>query len=112
MNSIRNVIHRSGLMQHHFGADELTCQLSGGGVVNYLGDITFDWNGMSSGSGMAIAAISPLVNTFTTGGGTRVSVETNTPAALDAFRQKFKTDKSLTPSLLAVKPNLSERTKP
>jgi hypothetical protein len=103
-NSIRVVIHKSGLMQHHFTSEELTCQINGGGVINYIGDVTFDWNGMSSGAGVGIVALTGVAGSSAlTGGGVAVSVESNAAAAQEAFRQKFPNDRGLTPSLLVVK---------
>ena len=104
-NSIRNLVHKSGLMQHHFPAGELACQLRGDGVINYLGDVTIVWDGMGSGAGLALAAFSPLLNSATTGGKAQVAVESNPAAAQEAVRRKFSTERSLEPSLLVVKPN-------
>lgn len=103
-NSIRLIVHRSGLMQHRFAAGELSCQISGGGTINYLGDVTFNWNGMGTGSGFALAAVSPILNSLGTGGAVKVSVESNPAAAQAAFRQKFPNDLSLIPALLVGKP--------
>ena len=103
-NAIRVVIHKSGLMQHHFTSEELTCQINGGGVINYIGDVTFDWKGMSSGAGVGVVALTGVIGSSElTGGGVAVSVESNAAAAQEAFRQKFPNDRSLTPSLLVVK---------
>ena len=103
-NSIRNVIHKSGFMQHHFAIDDLTCDLVGGGVINYLGDITFNWHGMGSGSGFLLAAISPVISSVATGGGANVLVETNTAAAQGHFQEQFPGDHKFVPALLVVKP--------
>lgn len=104
LNSINTIMHRTGLMQHRFKKDELTCQLAGGGVINYLGDITIDWNGHGKGFGVATAAVSPIFNALVTGGGIAVAVDQNVAAAQEAVRQKFGTDRLLTPALLVVKP--------
>jgi hypothetical protein len=104
-HSISHIIHKSGLMQHHFKPEELTFQLSGGGAINYIGDITIDWHGMGSGSGVAVVAATGVIGSgLLTGGEIAVSVDSNTAEAQEAFRRKFSTDRSLTPSLLVVKP--------
>ena len=99
-NRIAEILHRSGFMQHNFGAEELTFEAVGGGVINYVGDVTFDWNGMNSGSGFALATASFLLNTFATGGRLAVSVESKPAEAQELFRKKFSTDRSLIPTLL------------
>ena len=105
VNSIRIVIHKSGLMQHHFQPEELTCQLRGDGVINYIGDVTFNWDGMGSGSAVGVTALTGVIGgSFLTGGKIAVSVESNKDAAQTAFRQKFPTAQDVTPSLLSVKP--------
>lgn len=106
-NHIKTLIHRSGLMHHNFRPGELSCQLSGGGAINYIGDITLDWNG---GAGVAgniglIAATGVIGQAFLSPQGTLVvSVESKPAEAQEAFRRKFSTDRSITPSLLVVKP--------
>jgi hypothetical protein len=106
VNSIRIVIHKSGLMQHHFQPEELTCQLRGDGVINYIGDVTFNWDGMGSGSAVGVTALTGVVGgSFLTGGKIAVTVESNKDAAQTAFRQKFPTAQNVTPSLLVVKPS-------
>jgi len=105
VNSIRIVIHKSGLMQHHFQPEELTCQLSSGGVINYIGDVTFNWNGMGSGSAVGVTALTGVFGgSLLTGGKVAVSVESNKGAAQTAFRQKFPTAQDVTLSSLVIKP--------
>jgi hypothetical protein len=104
-HSISHIIHKSGLMQHHFKPEELTFQLSGGGVINYIGDITIDWHGMGSGSGVAVVAATGVIGSgLLTGGEIAVSVDSNTAEAQEAFKQKFSIDRIITPSLVVVKP--------
>ena len=91
-------------MQHHFSKEDLTCQLAGGGVINYIGDITIDWNGHGTGYGVATAAVSPIFNALVTGGGIAVAIDSNLLAAQAVFQKKFSTDRTLTPALLVVKP--------
>ena len=106
LNSIKILIHKSGLMQHRFYSDELTCQLAGGGVVNYIGDINIYWNGMGKGSAIGLTALTGILgNNILTGGGVSAKVEDNTAAAQAAFQQKFSTTQTITPSLLVVKPH-------
>jgi hypothetical protein len=109
-NSIRNVNH--GLVQHHFDPSELTCLITGGGVINYIGDITFDWHGAGQGPVIALMVAdqtlggSPMGGLYAmtgTGGNTMVAIETNVAAAQAVFQQKFATDKKLTLSPLIVK---------
>ena len=101
-NSIHLVGLKGGTHLHTFRPKELTCQLDGGGVINYMGDVTMDWNGMGTGSAIAIGAVSPVLHGLTTGGRIVVSVETNAVRAQEVFRQKFPTDRNLKPSLLVV----------
>jgi hypothetical protein len=108
-NPIRLVIHKSGMMKHKFHEDELTCQVRGGGAINYIGDITFDWHGKGTASSTAtqvgIIASTGLIGAafLTPQGELKVSVESNTATAQEMFRQKFATKQSVTPSLLVVK---------
>jgi len=112
-NAIRAVMKKGGVIKHNFGAEDLTFQLAGGGVVNYLGDITVNWQGMGNGAAWATLvggelaggiAGGVIIQDQVTKGKIVISVETNTAAAQTAFRQKFSTDKTLTPALLVVKP--------
>jgi hypothetical protein len=104
LNSIRILVHKSGLMQHRFRSEELTCQLSGGGVINYIGNITFDWHGMGSGAGVAVVVAGGMIgSTLLTGGDIAVLVESNTAEMQEAFRRKFSTDRNITTSLVVVK---------
>ena len=106
VNRIRFINHRSGFMQHHFGPEELTCQLSGSGVINYIGDITAEWKGKGTGSAFAItAATGVFAQALFTQGKIRISVEANTAKTQEIVARKFATSKSITPALLAVKPN-------
>jgi hypothetical protein len=102
-NCIGVVIHKSGLMRHNFDPDDLTFQARGGGVINYIGDITFTWRGMSTGAGLATAAASGLLSSYATGGDIQVSVQSNVASAQAAFKQKYPTDRNITPSLLIVR---------
>jgi len=49
-NPIQMIIRGSsyGLLLHRFPSGQLYCAVEGNGVINYIGDITFDWNGMNS----------------------------------------------------------------
>jgi len=100
-NNIQNVCH--SLVQHHFEPDELTFNLAGGGTINYLGDITFVWDGMNSAGATGMALLSPIASMYLTGGGTKVSVESHPASARDALRQRYGVDRVVTPSLLKVK---------
>ena len=88
--------------QHHFKDGELTCAVNGD-AINYLGDITINWNGV--GNGTAILAGGGLVGALATQGRIAVTVDSNVAAAQAAFKQKFSTDRTLTPSLLVVEPH-------
>ncbi|MEI6077026.1 MAG: hypothetical protein WCS94_15710 [Verrucomicrobiota bacterium] len=92
-----------GWSGHSFEPDEITCQLAGGGVVNYLGDVTVDWQGKSRGSIMALSIVSPIAGSVTGVGTTTVSVGSHLAEAQAAFQRQFKTNRILTPALLVVK---------
>lgn len=87
VNSINFVVHKGGLIQHHFRSGEITCQCRGEGVLNYIGDITMDWQGSK------------------TLGKVGVAVASHAAEAQVQFRKKYPTDRTLTPSLLVVNPN-------
>ena len=112
-NAIRAVMERGGVIKHNFGAEDLTFQLAGGGVVNYIGDITVNWHGMGKGAawgsligGELVGGIAggAIIQDQATKGGIMITVETNTAAAQAAFQKKYSTDRPLTLSLLVVKP--------
>jgi hypothetical protein len=110
-HSITTVIHPSGLMTHQFGPEELTCQLSGGGVINYIGDITFNWNGISSAAYVGTMAIpvagvvgNVIKNSIITEGQLTVSVDSNEREMQAEFGRRFATDRKLKSALLLVKP--------
>jgi hypothetical protein len=91
--------------QHHFKEGELTCEVNGG-AINYLGDIKIDWKGV--GNGTAVLAGGGFIGALATQGRIVVTVDSNVTAAQEAFRQKFPTDRTLTPSLLVVNPGQSQ----
>lgn len=97
-NSIDNLVHKSGFLMHHFPAGELSFLLTGGGVVNYLGDITIDWHGIDPKE-----VRKGCVSCGAAEGGTIVvSVHSNVTGAQEVFQKNFTTDRSVTPSLLQV----------
>jgi hypothetical protein len=94
--------------RHLFGPEELTCEVSGGGAINYIGDITMDWNGTGSGAVILSTIGGGIIGGTLAGSATQgkivVTVDSNVAAAQEAFRQKFPADKILMPSLLVVNP--------
>jgi hypothetical protein len=113
--SIRMVVLPSGLVKHSFEADELTFQLRGGGTINYIGDITMEWRGIGNGTAVAAMVAGGVSGGFVgsilggelvnMGEGLAISVKSNPAEAQKAFSQKFPTARSITPSLLVVKPH-------
>lgn len=112
-NAIRAVAKKGGVIKHNYGAEDLTFQLTEGGAAYYIGDITVNWHGMGNGAawgsligGELVGGIvgGALIQDQATKGAIVITVETNTAAAQAAFQKKFSTDRSLTPSLLVVKP--------
>ena len=95
-------------MQHRFDTDDLTFQLKGGGAINYIGDITMDWKGMSKGSGLALGvAVGGWGNILgATKGKMVVSVKSNPEEIQAEIRRRFNSDQKVTPSLMVVKPGL------
>jgi len=106
-HAIRYVVHKNGLMQRNFRSDELTCLISGEGTINYIGDISLDWHGVTGAESVGvIAGIGLTGYAFTTTHGkVVVAVASDTAAAQAAFKQKFPTDRIITPSLLVVQPH-------
>lgn len=94
--------------RHLFAPEELTCEISGGGVINYLGDITMNWQGTGSGAVVLSTIGGGIVGGALAGSATQgklvVTVDSNLAAAQAVFRQKFPTDATLQPALLVVKP--------
>ncbi|MBF0569299.1 MAG: hypothetical protein HQL18_00785 [Candidatus Omnitrophica bacterium] len=109
MNGMSGIVHGSGL-SHFIAQGEITCQLKGGGVVNYLGDITFNWNGKASGSeaGAFFRSSTPLGMLLMSSpdqGTIRVVIESNVKEAQEVFRRKFPDSQAeITAALLEVKP--------
>jgi hypothetical protein len=102
-HSIDILVHKSGFLVHGFSPGELTCTLAGDGVLNYLGDITFTWEGMSSKEGAALAGQSAIAASMQTGGTIAVSLESRPDAAQQLLRQRFSADRSVTPALLVAR---------
>jgi hypothetical protein len=110
-NGISCITQRNGYLTHNINKGELTWQLKGGGVINYLGDININWNGKVSSSDKmrGFLRTSSLLGTLLISqpehGQISVTVESNVKEATEAFRRKFpdcKTD--ITPVLIDVKP--------
>ncbi|MCX5699419.1 MAG: hypothetical protein NTX01_06955 [Candidatus Omnitrophica bacterium] len=110
MNGMSSITRGSGL-SHGMKKGELTCQLKDGGVINYLGDITFNWSGKASGSETGAffrnsTLLGVLLMSEPDQGQINVSVESNAKEAQEAFRRKFPDSREdITPALLVVKPS-------
>jgi len=118
-HSITLLAHESGFLKHQFQPNELTFQLGGGGQINYLGDITLDWQGITpeegrnniivgaligSGGGVITAVAGGCVaSKLTPQGKIVVEVKSDDTQIQKEFTQRFASDRKLTPSLLAVK---------
>ena len=109
-NSINYILHPDRITQHHFRSGELNFQLSEGRALYYVGDITFDWQGMGSSANWAIAIAvggllpGPLAGGAASQGRIVVAVESNPARAQEEFRRKFPNDRNVITSLLVVKP--------
>jgi hypothetical protein len=102
-NRISMVLHKYS--QHSFGPQELTCDLRAGDTVNYIGDITMEWNGVGSVAGFTLIAVGgPLGSALGTQGKLVVGVESHDAEAQQAFNAKFRSNRTLAPALLIVNP--------
>lgn len=110
-NGIGCITQKNGYLTHNINKGELVCQLKGGGVINYLGDINVNWNGNVSGSDKVRGFLrtSSLLGTLLMSqpehGQIGVAVESHVKEATEAFRKKFPGSKAdITPSLIDINP--------